>query len=50
MTGLSNINRNVSCTIMELITRLTIKKRTGMFIKSTDIRMDLPYAIARNVI
>ena len=50
MTGLSNINKSVSCMIMELITRQTIKKTTGMFIKSTDIRTDWPYAIARNMI
>ena len=50
MTELSNIDKSVSSMIMELITRLTIKKRTGMLTKSTDIHRDWPYAIARNVI
>ena len=36
--------------IMELVTKLIIKKRTGMSIKSTDIHTDWPYAIARSVI
>ena len=50
MTGLSNINKSVSFMIMELITKVTINKGTGMFINSTDIRTDWPYAITRNVI
>ena len=40
MTGLSNVNKSVLPMKMELITRLTIRKRTGMFIKSSDIHTD----------